>query len=414
MKYTAYLILALLISGNAFGQQSTDWFLISRNTGKKVLSNGDSIRVFGFAQSLGEQPGVPGPTLFANEGDSVHIDVWNVSQGAPHSIHLHGLDVNQENDGVPHLSWSIGHMEHGYYHFKAPHAGTYLYHCHVASTIHVQAGMYGLIIIKPPDGSKTTWDGGYQYVNEQSYFLSEIDTNWHTDSVLDHDHDTTNTIHSVEVPKFEPQFFLINGLSDQQLVDAGESFNSAVGQVDYTRLANIGYRGVRVTFPPDLHARIISSDGRPLPAEEITDTVYVYPGERFGVLTDPSVEFTGQISFDYIDLNTMNVDQTQVIPVNVSGFADLDEMISDDLAFSIVPNPFDQTSTVQFHLSESKKVRIRILDLMGNEITNVQVQNLNIGKNSFEIGDELKASGLYLVQIFIDEKLSGLKKLIKL
>lgn len=414
MKYSTYIILALLISGNVFAQQNTDWFLISRNTGSKVLANNDTIRVFGFAQSLGAQPGVPGPTLIANEGDSVHVDLWNVSQGAPHTIHLHGLDVDQQNDGVPHLSFDIDHMAHGYYHFKAPHAGTYLYHCHVASTIHVQAGMYGLIIIRPPDGSNTTWAGGQVYVNEQAFFLSEIDTNWHTDSILDHDHDTTNSIHNVEVPKFEPQFFLINGLSDQQLTNAGVSFNSAVHQVDYLRLANIGYRGVRVIFPPDLSAKIVSSDGRPLPTEEIADTVYLYPGERYGVLTDPSIEQTGQIVFEYIDLNTMNVDGTQVVPVNVSGFVGLDEDNSTDFSFEIVPNPFEGKTTIQFYLEKPKNIQVLILDVMGNKISDVHFQNMNSENDGLEIGNHIEKKGLYIVQIFADEKLCGVKKIIKL
>ncbi|MBL4647565.1 MAG: SAM-dependent methyltransferase, partial [Gammaproteobacteria bacterium] len=39
------------------------------------------------------------------------------------------------------------------------------------------------IIIKPSDGSNTTWNGGIPYENEFSYFLSESDTTWHTDEV---------------------------------------------------------------------------------------------------------------------------------------------------------------------------------------------------------------------------------------
>ena len=138
-KFTTTLICSFGILLFASSQQDLNFLLIARNTGEKILTNNDTIRVFGFAQSLGEQPGVPGPTLEMNEGDSVHIDLWNVSQGAPHTIHLHGLDVDQQNDGVPHLSFDVHHMDHGYYHFKAPHAGTYLYHCHVASTIHVHS-----------------------------------------------------------------------------------------------------------------------------------------------------------------------------------------------------------------------------------------------------------------------------------
>ncbi|MFT5777316.1 MAG: FtsP/CotA-like multicopper oxidase with cupredoxin domain [Crocinitomicaceae bacterium] len=396
-----------------FGQADINVLLIARNTGKKVLANSDTIRVFGFALSLSAEPGVPGPTITANEGDSIHIDLWNVSQGAPHTIHLHGLDVDQQNDGVPHLSFEVGHMDHGFYHFKAPEAGTYLYHCHVASTIHVQAGMYGLIIIKPTDGSNTTWNGGFPFTNENSFFLSEIDTNWHTDSVLLHEHDTTLSIMPINIPDFHPQFFLINGLSDQQLIDSNLTFNSAVGQVDYTRLTNIGYCGTRIIFPSELNARIVDSDGRPLNIEEISDTVYVYPGERYGVLTESDVEFQGQITYEYFDLNTMLLKGTQVVPVDVSGFAALPEIPSDEFSFKIVPNPSSKKAKVVFELEEEGMVGLRIVDLTGKVVSEVKAESFKSGKNAIQIGDMVSTNGTFIVQLMIEGLVSSSQTMIR-
>ena len=67
------LIIALLsiLSGELLAQSGVNVFLIARTTGIKILANGDTVTVFGFAQDLGEQPSVPGPTIYANEGDSV-------------------------------------------------------------------------------------------------------------------------------------------------------------------------------------------------------------------------------------------------------------------------------------------------------------------------------------------------------
>ena len=138
-----------LFTIDCYSQIDYSKLIIGRNNGTMVLHDGNITDIFGFAETLGESISLPGPTINITEGDSVQIDFWNVSQGAPHTIHLHGLDVNQENDGVPALSYEVHHMDHGYYKFKAPHPGTYIYHCHVVSTIHVQAGMYGVIIVKP-------------------------------------------------------------------------------------------------------------------------------------------------------------------------------------------------------------------------------------------------------------------------
>jgi len=402
MKFKLLFIYLIFLSVQSYGQQDVDYFLIARNTGKKVLANNDTIRVFGFAESLGEQPGVPGPTIFANEGDSVHIDLWNVSQGAPHTIHLHGLDVDQENDGVPHLSFDVPHLEHGYYHFKAPHAGTYLYHCHVVSTIHVQAGMYGLIIIRPSDGSNTTWNGGFLYENEHSYFLSEIDTVWHRDSILLHDHDTSNEAHQVEIPKYGPQFFLINGLSDIQLEEENIHFNSSVNQVDYIRLANIGYFGTRIIFPSGLNSKIISSDGRPITNIEISDTVTVFPGERYGVLTKANEELVGMIRFEYFDLNTNQVKSTQVVPVEISGFSAIEGPQQNSFSFKVRPNPCNEYTSIDFELINKQEVHISILGIDGTLILEKPMQLLNSGLHTVPIGEYLLNTGVYVVRLNIE------------
>lgn len=383
-------------------QGDVDVFLIARNTGEKVLANDDTIRVFGFAETLSVQPNVPGPTMLMNEGDSVHIDLWNVSQGAPHTIHLHGLDVNQENDGVPHLSFDIPHMEHGYYHFKAPHAGTYLYHCHVASTVHVQAGMYGLVIVKPTDGSNTTWNDGYVYENEFSYLLSEIDTTWHSDAVLLHDHDTSLTIMPVDIPDYNPQFFLINGFSDQQLEEEGIAYSSTVNQQDFIRLSNIGYCGTRVIFPPELNATIISSDGRPLPTVEVSDTCYLFPGERYGVLTEPSEEFQDDIVFEYFDMNTLNLKGTQVVPVSVSGFFSVGDLTLEELSFSLSPNPAAQQTTLHFDLPQNAEVRVQLHDALGRLVESLPAQTLPQGPHALPLNTSGLKAGVYVVQLWVE------------
>ena len=97
----------LLLMLFLFAEAQTNVFLIGRTIGEKVIANGDTLRVYGFAPSLSAHPPIPAPLIEANQGDSVHIDFWNVSQLHHHTIHLHGLDVDQANDGVPFLSFSV-------------------------------------------------------------------------------------------------------------------------------------------------------------------------------------------------------------------------------------------------------------------------------------------------------------------
>jgi len=369
--------------------------LIGRNTGTKMLSDGNSIRTFGFAENLNDNPAVPGPTIEVNEGDSVVIDFWNVSQGAPHTIHLHGLDVDQQNDGVPHLSFEVHHMEHGYYRFKAPHAGTYLYHCHVVSSIHVQAGMYGLLVVRPPDGSNHTWDGGYEIHSEAWLFMSEIDTMWHQDSVLLHEYDTSMTHHMVPIPVYDPQHFLVNGLGDQQLI--GEvSVTGLANSNIYVRLANIGFCGNRVIFPPGLNARIIDSDGRPLPQEESSDTVYLYPGERYGVLCQPTTEFQEVVTVQYLSMNTLQVAGEQEIAVDISGFLGLEDHPAN--AFHVFPNPARDEIVISAAKGQwDDVVEARITSMNGTTIKRIAFKGTASGTRTIPIAD--MNPGLYMITV---------------
>lgn len=413
MRISLAIITLVFIQLSASSQNFVSKLLIARNTGEKVLANDTTIRVFGFAENLGSQPGVPGPTIVVNQGDSVVIDLWNVSQGAPHTIHLHGLDVNQQNDGVPHLSFDVPHMEHGYYFFKAPHAGTYLYHCHVASTIHVQAGMYGLIIVKPTDGSNTTWDGGYTYEKEYDYFMSEIDTTWHRDDVLMHDHDPTQTIHKVEIPTYDPQFFLINGFSDQQLAENDVRIDGLVNETNYLRLANIGFYGVRVILPAMLQAKVVASDGRPLPSEEISDTILVMPGERYGVLIKASGEFEGNINYEYFSLNTNQVKNTQQVPVKIEGTVGLYDAEFAQMQFELAPNPADEVTSVSLDLPKNSMVEILITDVQGKLVTTVENRFYNAGEHHINLPIKNLETGNYFVQLRLNNEHTLIRQLVK-
>jgi FtsP/CotA-like multicopper oxidase with cupredoxin domain len=322
---------------SSFAQQITTTNIFSKmDMGPQhILWDGTNTMLMGFTSLMMTPIDIPGPTLVYTEGDSVELKLRNMSQSASHSIHLHGLDVDQWNDGVPHLSWEVGHNATESYYFKAPHPGTYLYHCHVTSSLHVQAGMYGLLIVKPQNANET-WDGGFTFDKEYAWMTSEIDTIWHTDSIINYPHDTTTTLR--ELPDYNPQYFFVNGRSEHQLLDTNvAAITAKANETVLLRLANIGYFGNRIIFPNQLNAKIISSDGRPLPNIEVSDTLEILPGERYQVLLQSSIEFSDSISVDYFNLNTQNIANTQKVPVSVSGFVSSVNDIKKEVLF--YPNP---------------------------------------------------------------------------
>lgn len=347
-----FVFFGLILTNSVWSQIDFTKLIIARNSGVHTFHNGEQTRIFGFTETLGEVTEIPGPTIVINSGDSIKIDFFNVSQGAPHTIHLHGLDVDQQNDGVPMLSFEVIHEEHGYYYFKAPHPGTYLYHCHVGSTIHLQAGMYGLVIVRPNSGNALlNWDGGESYDREFPLLASEIDTIWHNDSVLDHPHADTIPLY---IPNsFKPQYFLVNGKSGTQLTDPSNYLFALQNEKIYMRLANLGYYGVRYIFPTILNARTVATDGRPFLSEVINDTIEVSPGERYETFLQLGTEQFYPFVVEHFNLNTQVVESSQQMIIQTS-LLEIEQQ--DKSLLKIYPNPSDGIFTIEGDINEEYSV----------------------------------------------------------
>lgn len=95
---------------------------------------------------------IPAPTLRWRQGELVTIRVTNHLQVAT-SIHWHGILLPFEMDGVPGISFNgIAPGSSFVYRFKVNQTGTYWYHSH--SGMQEQTGMYGAIIIDPPQAEQ--------------------------------------------------------------------------------------------------------------------------------------------------------------------------------------------------------------------------------------------------------------------
>lgn len=95
---------------------------------------------------------IPGPTLWAQEGDRLRINFSNGSMH-PHTIHFHGIHT-AIMDGMPGIgAGSIPTGGHTTYEFDAEPFGTHLYHCHQSPLApHIAKGLYGAFVIEPRDG----------------------------------------------------------------------------------------------------------------------------------------------------------------------------------------------------------------------------------------------------------------------
>jgi hypothetical protein len=88
----------------------------------------------------------PGSTVRVPRGHVFHAN----GKGAPspHTIHWHGIEPTPLNDGVGHCSMEFGSYT---YQWKPNFIGSYFYHCHRNTVQHFEFGLFGFLIIEPPD-----------------------------------------------------------------------------------------------------------------------------------------------------------------------------------------------------------------------------------------------------------------------
>jgi FtsP/CotA-like multicopper oxidase with cupredoxin domain len=98
----------------------------------------------------------PAPTIELEQGQEFYLTLTNVGMMMrpdlfdPHTVHFHGFPQSSTVfDGLPESGLSINMGASLTYYYKINDPGTYMYHCHVEATEHMQMGMLGNLYIKP-------------------------------------------------------------------------------------------------------------------------------------------------------------------------------------------------------------------------------------------------------------------------
>ena len=95
---------------------------------------------------------IPGPTFNLNLGDTVIVHYQNHLSEVS-GIHWHGIELANESDGTPFTQNQVKPGGSFLYKFKVTRPGLFWYHPHHhASTNQVFKGLYGLIVVKDPNG----------------------------------------------------------------------------------------------------------------------------------------------------------------------------------------------------------------------------------------------------------------------
>lgn len=101
----------------------------------------------------------PGPQLRVEQGDLVEVTLVNESVPDGVTLHWHGVDVPNAEDGVAGVTQdavAVGGTHT--YRFVAEDAGTYWYHSHQVSHAQVRGGLFGTLVVTPPTGEAADHD----------------------------------------------------------------------------------------------------------------------------------------------------------------------------------------------------------------------------------------------------------------
>jgi FtsP/CotA-like multicopper oxidase with cupredoxin domain len=232
-----------------------------------------------------------GPTLELGVGQQadVTLNMMMAPQENPpyhgHTIHPHGLDVRQSEDGVPETGASVLGDNYSFS-VDSRYVGSHAYHCHVHTVKHLEMGMVAAFIVKDTDSRGDFVDvishDGPAYDYEWNMVLSTVDPAYHT-----------ATGDSTVFADYNPKYFLLNGLEGRSTSAPAETVTAAAGKKLAIRL--IGMHSVNSTFEiknasgSGQSFTVYNKDGFKLAAPITTNKLDLSPGQTADlIVTLPS------------------------------------------------------------------------------------------------------------------------------
>ena len=168
----------------------------------------------------------PAPTIKVKEGQKLYLTLTNVGMMArpdlfdPHSVHYHGFpNASAVFDGVPDSSISINMGASLTYFYYNAEPGTFIYHCHVEASEHMQMGMLGQLYVTPmQDGtSYADPDGSGRAYTKFAYNDGDGSTGYNVDfpiQIASFDpafHDASLTVQPLPFAMMQDKYPMLNG-----------------------------------------------------------------------------------------------------------------------------------------------------------------------------------------------------------
>lgn len=233
----------------------------------------------------------PSPVIRVEQGDTVWLQLENTHY-FPHTIHLHGVDhpfidnAGEGNDGVPQSSDKfVLPGQSKTYEIRPRVPGTFVYHCHVQTHVHVAMGLIGMLVVEEnrPNNWVQTFNVGGGQVRHPSKAIQE-----QYDSEYDmHYHAMDKELHNIIQKYNDPRLIAKKMNREYDITDSTEDYHTLNGRsFPYTLRESI------VVAEPDknIKVRILNSSSEMMAihthGHKATITHYD------GVLQNPNAQIT--------------------------------------------------------------------------------------------------------------------------
>ena len=219
--------------------------------------NGKSFVMYGFNGQY------PGPLIHVDQRATVVIDFTN-DIDLPTTIHWHGVRLDNRFDGVPGVTQNpVLPGETFVYEVRFPDPGIYWYHPHVREDIQQELGLYGNMLVEPPDPDY------YNPVNREEVLILD-DLFLDRGELVPFGEEASNF---TLMGRFG-NVFLINGEPDYRLsVKLGEVVRFMFTNVSNTRTYNLVLGGAQM--------KVVGADISKFEREEWVESVVIAPAQRY-------------------------------------------------------------------------------------------------------------------------------------
>ena len=273
---------------------------------------------FGFVDVTGVAPGDvidagtltstwPAPTIAVKQGQKLYLALTNVGMQIrpdlfdPHTVHYHGFaNASAVFDGLPESGISINMGSTLTYFYYNAEPGTYMYHCHVEATEHMQMGMLGNLYVYPEqnDLPNGTMLGTWEHLDGMTYAYNDGDGSTYYDrevalqvSAFDHEfHDASFDVQPLPFAEMRDTYPMINGRGYPDTVNEAvlnNSYNNEPSQQMHSkvtavegerillRISNLGVVRSYTITAGGIPMRVVGKDARLLRSRKTDENLYV-------------------------------------------------------------------------------------------------------------------------------------------